>query len=130
MNKQDKWEEIKTDLKSRLTQAYFAFSEVKKPDFKTADEAKNWYEQHDWIAEKMVGGWVDNTMVVLSEAIITAEERMRQRCLEVLPEKGDLSQVVQESEGSVTPTQDEISFETGFNQAIDTATEAIRKLGK
>ncbi len=60
-------EKIRTELKRALTQAYFVFSKTDKPEFKTVDEAQNWYDQHNYIAENMVGSWVDNTMCILEE---------------------------------------------------------------
>ena len=60
-------EKIRKELECTLTQAYFSFSKTDKPEFKTVDEAQNWYDQHNYIAEKMVGSWVDNTMCILEE---------------------------------------------------------------
>ena len=60
-------EKMRKELKRALTQAYFVFSKTDKPEFKTVDEAQNWYDQHNYIAEKMVGSWVDNTMCILEE---------------------------------------------------------------
>ena len=61
-------EEIEKELRRRLTEVYFVFSEIDKPDFKRAVDAQNWYDQQNWIAEKMVGSWVDNTMVIYDQA--------------------------------------------------------------
>ena len=60
-------EKMRKELKSALTQAYFVFSKTDKPEFKTLAEAQNWYDQHNYIAENMVGSWVDNTMRILEE---------------------------------------------------------------
>jgi len=60
-------EKIRKELKRTLTQAYFSFTKFDKPDFKTLAEGQNWYDQHNYIAEKMVGSWVDNTMRILEE---------------------------------------------------------------
>jgi len=60
-------EKIRKELKRTLTQAYFSFTKFDKPDFKTLAEGQNWYDQYNYIAEKMVGSWVDNTMRILEE---------------------------------------------------------------
>lgn len=83
MTKPNEWEEeTRKELKRKLTEAYFAFSKVKKPDFKTVDEGKNWYDQQNFIAEKMVGSWVDNVMVTISQAILSAEKRAKRKAKE------------------------------------------------
>ena len=60
-------EKMRKELKRALTREYFVFSKTDKPEFKTVDEAQNWYDLHNYIAEKMVGSWVDNTMCILEE---------------------------------------------------------------
>jgi len=60
-------EKIRTELERTLAQAYFVFSKTDKPEFKTLAEGQNWYAQHNYIAEKMVGSWVDNTMCILDK---------------------------------------------------------------
>jgi len=63
--KDEALKEIRKELERALTQAYFVFSKTDKPEFKTVDEAQNWYDQHNYIAGQMVGSWVDNTMSIL-----------------------------------------------------------------
>jgi len=71
-------EDTRIDLKNRITQSYFIHLKPdERPDFITADEANEWYEKQNFIAEKIVGSWVDNTMVVVEQSIKDALEAVR-----------------------------------------------------
>jgi hypothetical protein len=71
-------QELKEELKTRITEGYFIYCKpTKRPDFKTYDEAHNWYEKNNWIAEKIVGSWVDRVIAVLEMKNLKRKEDKR-----------------------------------------------------
>lgn len=83
MNKIKTLKKIKEDLKSRITEGYFIYCKpMKKPDFKILSEAEAWYRSQNYIAEKIVGSWVDSVMVVLEQALHTQRREIENMIIE------------------------------------------------
>jgi hypothetical protein len=83
-------EELKEELKTSITVGYFIHCKPKdRPDFKTADQAQNWYKEQNFIAEKVIGNWVDNTMVIIESFLITQLEEMERETIKECIKKID-----------------------------------------
>ena len=91
--KAEKWEEIeeiRESLKTRITEMYCIFCKPEeRPEFKTVVEAEKWYKKRNYIAEKVVGNWVDNTISIL-------ENLLHQQRQQILKEVNSINQTAKE----------------------------------
>jgi hypothetical protein len=82
--------EIRKDMMRFFTQLYFVWSKIKRPDFKTVDEAQNWYDQNEFVIGSAVENQVDILMQIISTQLQEAERRGKKDALEADEKKNVL----------------------------------------